>query len=318
MLESKQTKNIKDYTKWNSRYEHWSYNKFNSIEPYHINRRTEDRVKKVMKILRDGYVPGHSQVTVGRIINPFGKYKKNDLVCLNGNTRAHAMRLDSSLIPPVPFQVNIIDIHSEEEGDKTYYTYDSQDSVETSNDKCTGLLRQRDYVAMSNVILKGKYKTSLEKAGKYAEDVFGKPVRNFLFKEQLDYFWDELCYLDTKHIDRLPRYTANTFASLLMVCKKYGVDNPRIDLLIHNLFNGVTTFNDGVNMDGAHHIYYDLYSELGQLWASTSRVMSMEIIGRILMDMEAFINNENLNKKKLKKLKVTDYRKYYQYYLLND
>lgn len=318
MLEFKQANSINQYTKWSSRYELWSYEDFKSLEPYEINRNTEDRVHKVMKLLRKKYLPTHSQVAVGRIVTPWGKYKKNDLVRLNGNTRALAMEIDSSLIPAVPFEVNILDIYGKEEGDDLYYSYDSQDSVETSNDKCTGLLRERDYEAVSKIISKGKYKTSVEKAGKYAEFGPNEFVREKTFKEQLDYFWDEVCYLDTKHIDKLPRYTANTFTALLMICKKYGVDNPRIETLIHNLFKGITTTNDGVNVDGAHHIYFDLYSELGPLWASTSRSICMELIGRILIDMDAFINDQTLNKKKLKKLKVADYRKYYQFYLLND
>lgn len=315
MLESKQINDKRQYTKWNSRYEEWSYNKFANLAPYEINRRTEDRVKKVIKILKDRYLPTHSQIAVGRIVTPWGRYNQNDYVRLNGNTRALAMEREPSLIPGVPFEVNIIDIHSKEEGDALYYSYDSPNAVETSNDKCTGLLREKDYEAMSTIIIKGKYKTSVEKAGYYAIDEFGQYVQKISFKEQLDYFWDEICFLDTKHIDKLPRYTANTFSALLMICKKYGVDNPRINLLIDNLFNGITTTNDGLNVDGAHHIYYDLYSQLGKVWGSTSRGLSKEIIGMILYDMDAFIKNETLNKKTLKKMKVEDYKRFYQFYL---
>jgi hypothetical protein len=318
MSESKQIKNSKEYTKWNSRYELWSYNKFQSLEPYEINRRTEERVNKVIKVLKERYLPTHSQIAVGRIVNPWGRYKQNDLVRLNGNTRDAAMKMDSSLIPEVPFEVNIIDIHSKVEGDALYYSYDSPNAVETSSDKCTGLLREKDYEALSAIIIKGKYKTSVEKAGKYSINDRGQYVQKMDFKEQLDYFWDEIRYLDTKHIDKLPRYTSNTFSALLMICKKYGVNHPRVDLLIDNLFNGVTTTNDGVNVDGAHHIYYDLYSELGRMWSTTSRSFCMEIIGKILFDMDAFIKNETINKKNLKKLKVEDHRKFYQFYLLND
>ena len=312
------TKDKREYTKWNSRQEEWSYNKFQNMEPYEINRRTDERVKKVINLLADKYLPTHSEIAVGRIVNPWGRYKQNDMIRLNGNTRAHALQLRPDLIPPVPFKVNIYDIHSKEEGDNLYYSFDSDKSVETTNDKCTGLLRERDYEAMSNLIIKGKYKGAIDRASYYAEDDFKQSIRNVPFKEQLDFFWDDLRFLDTKFIDRLPRYSNCTFTALLMVSKKYGVENPMISLLIDNLFNGVTTFNDGVNVDGAHHIYYDLYSEFGPLWTTTSRNHFPEIIGKILFSMDAFINGQSLNKKTLKKMKVIDYRKYYQFYLSID
>lgn len=317
MLQLSKTKDERHFTKWNHRIEEWSYNKFQSLEPYEINRDTEQRLKKVTSLLEKKYYPTHSEVAVGRIVKPWGRYKQNDLVRLNGNTRAHVLKLRPDLIPPVPYKVAVYDIHCKEDGDELYYTIDSDKSVENSMDKCTGLLREKDYEAMSNMIKRGKYKTAVEYASRYGYNELGQYLQTLPFKAQTDFFWDEIKFVDRQHIDKMPRYNGSIFASTLLVCKKYGINNERISDLIYNLFNGITTVNDGSDVDGAHYIYYDLFTEYGRLWKTSSRTYAQEQIGKILFGMDAFIRNEILNKKKVKKMKEEDFRKFYQFYLID-
>lgn len=300
-----------------TRQELWSYEKFGNLEPYEKNREIERRIGKVVKNLSEKYLATHSMVIVGRAIKPFGRYKIGDYFRLDGNARAEVFKLRPDLIPEKPFIVTIIDFDNKEDADAHYLSIDSSDSVETTSDKFTGLLRERDYEAMSKIIKKGKFKVSLDNACRYGHNDDGLYLQTAQIDKKLDFFFDELIYVDQFGLDGIERYSAHILTVFLLIAKKYGVDNERFNLLIENYKNGVTTINDGHEVDGVHYVYNDLYSRNPKLFRLNSRTVAGGIICQILYAFNKFMMNETIRRgsrlpaeKRLVEL--------YQFYLTTD
>jgi len=304
---------LKTYTKYNRRREEWSVDKFLNVPPYEMNREVEHRVKKVSKNLASGFIPGHVEVKVGRAMTSFGRYKKGDLFRLDGNTRAEVWVKYPNLIPPVNLDVTIYDFYTKEEADKTYYSIDSYESVETSSDKMTGLLREMDYVAVTDMIKKGKFKSTLALACRYGYDhdnldKNGRPLylQTASEKEQLRYFKNELFALDEMNnaLDSKNnrKLSMNVTASFLMVAKRYNVNNPRFRELVNNYINEITETNDSTEVDGVHYVLNTLYPKNKNVWkyngySSYSKGVT-PVICEILFAFDCFMNHQNLPKTK--------------------
>jgi hypothetical protein len=304
---------LKTFMKYNRRREEWSMDKFLNVPPYEINREVEHRVKKVSKNLSSGFIPGHVEVKIGRAMTSFGRYKKGDLFRLDGNTRAEVWTKFPNLIPPVNLDVTIYDFHSKEEADKSYYSIDSYESVETSSDKMTGLLREMDYNALTDTVKKGRFKSILNLACRYGYDhdnldKNGRPLylQTADIKDQLRFFKNELFALDNmgKSLDgkNNPKISMNVVASFLMIGKKYGINNPRFIELVNNYINEITEINDSSDVDGVHYVLTTLYTKNKNIWkyngySSYAKGLT-PVICEILFAFDCFMNHQNLPKTK--------------------
>ena len=292
------TVNKQTNTKHNLRMESWSYNKFSKLEPYIRNRDVEPRVSKVVKLLSKKYLPTHSIVTVGRATKAFSKYKKGDMFRLDGNTRADAFKVNADLIPTVPFHVIIIDIESKEEADEIYYSIDSSDSVETSANKNTGYLRERDYTATSMSVKNGNFKTAIDIACRYTFDDNGQLLDKAPFDKKLDYFWDELTYIDKwlpKSKKVKSKMSGSVVCGLLLIGKKYGVQNERFNLLLDNFKNEVTEINTATEADGVHYVLTTLYEKNSEVWTRITK--NIPLITTIHYSLDKFMLGETINKR---------------------
>jgi len=300
-----------------TRQELWPYERFDKLAPYELNRDIEHRVGKVVKLLAEKYLVTHSMVVVGRAIKPFGRYNTNDYFRLDGTTRAEAYRLRPDLIPNKPFLVTVIDFDNKEDADAHYYSIDSSYSVETSSDKVTGYLRERDYNAMSRIIQKGRFKVSLDNACRYGHNEDGLYLQTAPFNKKLDYFWDEITYIDSLGLDDIERYSAHILTVFLLIAKKYGVHNERFNLLVENYKNGVTTINDGREVDGVHFVYNDVYSKNIKMFKLNNRSVSGGLICQILFAFNKFMMNDTI-KRNTRFPSERRLAELYQFYLTED
>lgn len=295
--------------------ENWSYSKLSMLPAYNRNRKIEHRVPKLTKILKKGFVPTQAEIAVGIAVNPFGGYKKGDKFILNGNTRMLIYKSNPELIPPIPFDVKVYECTDYDQTYELYTSFDSSDSVETASDKITGYLREKGYEPVSKVISAGKFKTALNITAMYGTNNEGIYLQTLNFSDKLSYFWNELVYLDQSNLNLFgKRYSGNLLGSLFLITKKYGVKNKRLALLIKNLQNGVTTINDGYEIDGVHYIYNDLYLNNLKQWKSTSYSNYQTACSQILYCLDKFMKDETLKKEDIRKLKGNKLFEFYQYY----
>jgi hypothetical protein len=292
---------------YNARAEMWSYSKLSKLKPVKINRDTEPRLKKVSKLLAKKYLPTHSLIIVGKVVKAFGKYKVGDYFRFDGNTRFYVYESKPELIPDTPFLVIIYDVDSLEDMKSIYYSIDSHNSVEKSNEKITGIHRYKDYVPQSPVIKDGKYKRAVEIACRYGNDDKGNYLQTSSFEDiQLPYYWDVITHIDkmgiqnTKKQNPDTRYSPVMFGCLLMVGKKYGVNHKRFDLMYQNFKNGITQINNDKVIDGVSYVYTTLYGRYSEIWSKADcyNIAKNVICTTALYCFDAFMRGENIPKGK--------------------
>lgn len=294
--------------------EQWSYSRLKNIPTYNRNRDVMRRVEKTSKILKN-FLPTHLEMSVGIAVKPFGIYKKGDKFLLNGNTRMAVYEKYPELIPPHPFNVTIYNCHDEDTTFSLYESMDSKDSVETSTDKMTGLLRESNFNPISKVLKLGKFKTALNIAARYGNDENGIYLQNATDKEKFEYFIKELIFLDKKNLDNFgKRYSGNLLAALLMVLKKYGTNHPRISLMINNMQEGIGGVNEHGESDGVNYVYNKLYTDYKDTWNNTSFTNFNKITSHILYCLDKFINNEPITKEDRKKINGNKLLEFFQFY----
>ena len=276
----------------------WSYDKVSSIPPFSRNRDVLPRVPKVTKILESKFSPTQLEYTVGHAVKDFGKYKVGDMFLLDGNTRTEVYRGRPDLIPPFPMNVRIYELEDMEDAKMLYDSIDNQVSAEKSNEKITGLHREREFEPVSKIFRQGKYKIALEFAGYYAHNENGVLLQKVDFELLLDYFWDEILFIDSQNLDTFKRMSGAVLVTLLLTTKKYGINNPMVHQLIKMYRNGYTTVNNDVEMDGAHYVYHILHDELKLIWSSLSYANAKPLVSAILYGFDCFINHETIKKKK--------------------
>lgn len=288
---------LTNYTKFNTRSEFWSYNKLSKLKPISINRDTDSRLVKVTKRLEKKYLPTHSIIMVGKVVKDFGKYKKGDYFRFDGNTRSDVWKVKPELVPQIPFLTIIFDIDSEQDMKDIYYSIDSQDAVETSSDKMTGMLRNKNYNPKSNIIKKGQFKRGLDLACQYGDNERGEYLHTSSIDTKLDYYWNVLTFLDKLGIDnKNPRYSPNLLGCLLMIGKKYGVNHKRFSLLVENFKNGITTINNTKYVDGVHYVYNNLYEKKKEVWKLSTWGSARGVVSPMLYCFDKFMKNENISK----------------------
>jgi len=291
---------------------------FMSLPPYNRNREVEKRIPRIVGLLSRESLPTHLEVAVGFATESFGPYKKGDYFRLNGNTRCECWSVKPELIPNVPLDVKVYEVDSAEYTFKIYDSIDSQQSVETSNDKSTGLLRERGYTAKSKVIREGKFVTAVKNAAQYSHNenglyLGGKSMRD-RFDVLLDFYWDELTYVDSLILDPMgKKYSGNILTALLMMAKKYGTNNPKLELLVNNFTDSITTVNDSTERDGVNHVFNVTYVKYSQSWKATGFSNARIVIAEILYAFDCFMNDKTILKKtKFKKDTLIDF---YQNYI---
>jgi hypothetical protein len=307
--------NIKqDYATFKMEVVRWRADKFMALPPFFRNRDVEGRVPKMVSRLEKGALPTHLNVAIGKAVAPFGPYEKGDYFRLDGHTRTDAWKVNPDLIPNVPLFVTIYEIGSYNEAMAIYGDIDSAESVETTNQKMTGILRENNYSAQSKVNREGKFITAIKDASSIIttpEGIFlgGKGVHP---KTRLDYFWNEFTYLDSLNLDDFDRFTKRIYTTFLLLTKKYGTKNKHLRTLIENYRSGITTISTETEVDGVHYVYYTLYDEYkGKGW---NEMGVKDLTIKILYVFEKFMNDKTIAKRSklpdMKKLK-----EFYQEYL---
>lgn len=275
---------------------------FMKLPPYYRNRNVEIRTPRIVGLLSSEPLPTHLEVAVGYVTKKFGPYKEGTYFRLNGNTRCECWSIKPELIPNVPLDVKIYEVDSEDYTFKIYDSIDSQQSVETSNDKSTGLLRERNYNAISSVVRTGKFVTAIKNASQYCHDsngeyLGGKQIRN-RFHVLLDFFWDELKYIDGHNLDRVGKmYSGNVLTALLLVAKKYGTNNKKFKTLFENYSQTITTVNNKTHRDGVDYVFSSVYGEYSVNWKATGFSNARIIIAKILYGFDNFMRDETIPKK---------------------
>jgi hypothetical protein len=292
---------------------------FMSLPPYNQNRDTEPRVAKIVRILSSTPLPTQLEVAVGKATKPFGPYKKNDYFRLNGNTRCDAWTVRPELIPTCDLDVKVYEVDSAEYARSLYDSFDSSDSVETSTDKVTGYLRERNFKAKNLRFKKGNFKTAVINACRYAHDdngvyLNGKEFNN-KFNLKLDFFWKEIKKMDSYPMDELTKYSGNVLTAFLLVLKKYGLKNERFDELFNNFKESLTTYNTATYVDGVNYVFNYVYPNNSDVWTQTGFSNSFILISKILYGFDMFMRDEKVSKKD--KVKDKFLKEFYQNYLNN-
>lgn len=292
---------IMDYSKFKINVERWSPERFMKLPAYYRNRYVEKRVSKMVARLGNGPLPTQLIVAVGRVTKDFGEYKKGQYFRLDGHTRTDVWKVREDLIPNVDLIVIVYDVNMEDYAWDIYKDIDSQESVETSSDKVTGLLRERKYNPRSKRIKEGKFKTAVVNACRHLHTPEGVYLNdksyNNKFHIKLDYFWNELLTIDNIGIDSMERYSGNVLTAFLMVCKKYGVKkSERYKEMVENYREGTSeyTFNE---VDGIHYVYNILYPKQKDNWTQTGYSNSEILISKILYCFDKFMKGETITKK---------------------
>lgn len=274
---------------------------FMKLPSYNCNRFVESRVTKMVKRLSKEPLPTHLVVAVCKVTENFGPYKKGQIFRLDGHTRTDTWKVNPWLTPNVDLLAIVYEIDNKKYCKKVYDEIDSQESTENSNDKITGLLRERNFIPQSNRLKKGTFKTAVINACRYLhtpEGVYlnGKEY-NDKFDVKLDYLWEELIFIDKMGIDDIQRYSTNVLTSFLLMAKKYGAGNKRLEMLIDNYKEGNTTTNTSAMVDGVHYVYNVLYLDNQKMWGQTGFSNSFDLLSQILYSFDMFMKNENISKK---------------------
>lgn len=304
MATKKQTKKvdaIHDYSTFKMDIIRMSPEKFMKLPAYFRNRDVDQRVSKMSKRLSKGALPTHLIVAVGKATQNFGPYKKGQYFRLDGHTRTDAWKVNPDLIPNVDLFVIVYELDSYDYTLSIYNDIDSVESAEKVNEKISGLLRERNYVAKSDRIKKCTFKTAVINSCRYLhtpEGVYlnGKEF-NDKFDVKLDYMWKELTTIDSIGIDSIERYSGNVLTAFLLLAKKYGTSSRRLRTLIDNYKEGITTVNTSLMVDGVHYVYNILYPEYQTVWTQTGFSNSFDLISKILYSFDMFMRNENIVKK---------------------
>ena len=298
-----------------------SYDEFSKIPTYNRNRFVDDRINAMRKKLSK-YRLTHSRIVVGVVMSPFGPYTIGDLILLDGNTRQATLKYYPELIPQNPYTADFIEVYDADEAYDVYRTIDSTDAVETSSNLITGILREIGYTPQSKKWKKGGFGSILNWASKFAYD------DNGLFLGKADkfamtaFYWDQFVYFDKDGlVDDIDNNCVTFMAALFLCGKKYDVENDRFNLMVNNIVHKVTTVNNESYVDPIHFMMNTLYWDRPKSWKSGSYSIAPAIIGQILQCLDMFINNELIEKSKIKKILNSDNEKderYFKFYLQSD
>lgn len=289
---------------------------FMELKPVSVQRNEKDRYKKTLKVLSEKLLPTHLEVAV--VIPNFEDdyYEFGKPYSINGNTRKYVWMNYPEVCPNTDLYITIYRANSRKEIDEIYRSIDSQDSVETPKQMIGGIFRDTNQYPESKYVLSGKFSTALRHAYScylgdrsrinYEKNSFLE-MKN---RKEFEVFKNEIFFLDKFYLDfetdkaKVIKYNfGSVFAALLIICKKYGIDNPKVTELVTNLTTGKTIVHEGIDglNDGLSVInqeLYEYYQNVLQRWSDTSAGHGPVIIGNLIYCMDSYMNDTLLKIRK--------------------
>lgn len=293
-----------------------SVSEFLNLKPVSVQRNELDRFKKTMRVLKEKLLPTHLEVSI--IIPNFEDeyYEFGKPYSINGNTRKYIWTNYPEMRPNRLLNVTIYNANTRKEIDEIYRSIDSQDSVETPKQMIGGIFRDTNSTPISKYIKTGKFSTALRHA--YSCYMGDRSLVNYdknsylemKNRKEFEFFKDEIFFLDKFYYEfetdkaKVIKYNfGSVFAALLIICKKYGINNPKVEELVLNLTTGKTICHEGVGglNDGLSIInqeLYEYYQNVLQRWSDVSAGHGPLIIGNLIYCMDAYMNDKLLTIKK--------------------
>lgn len=298
------------------RTEEWSIDDFLKLDPFTRNRPVENRVKKKRQELKKKFLLTHLEVKVGRAIQDFGPYKKGDLYVADGNTRSLVWRRYPELKPNQPLMVTIMDFDSLKDSEDTYYSIDSSTSVETSQEKIGGYFRSIGYTPISKKMREGKITTTVTDATKFVKYFGEKPHKDATVFDKIAFVWEELKFLDQWNLDSVRNLSSSLLSCIIMVAKKYGVNDQRFLRMIEHIKYGTSDLNSKDYCDGVHYVMVCLFTDNTDKWGVTGHKKCPELLYEMLFALDSYMKNNPLKKKKNNAVtKSSKHREMFQTYL---
>ncbi|MEY4572185.1 MAG: hypothetical protein RLZ10_1411 [Bacteroidota bacterium] len=284
-----------------------SVNDFISLKTVHNQRWEEPRFTKLLKILEKELLPEHICVEVVRVHFTDSYYTSGNYYSINGNTRKLLWRDNPNVRPNFPLNVRITNAYSISDVEKSYRAYDSQDSVEKNEMLIQGRFRAYDnYRPKTKKFSDGKILSPLKwaAAGLFGFDTSRWVDQDLAFNE----FVDDVIYLDNQNITNKKYNTSLILSALLMILKKHGRYNEKVQEGIYNLLNDKVTHTEN-GYDGINFISWKLYEKYNPsgLWAKPSAGNAPHVIGQILFAFESFLDE-------IPVVKVLSHKKAVDYY----
>jgi hypothetical protein len=299
------------------RTERWGINEFLKIPTFYRNRPVENRLRKKKNELKKGFLYTHLDVKVGRVMSKFGPYNIGDLYVMDGNTRAMLWKMDPGMRPNEDLLVTVIDINDVNEAERTYASIDNISSAETSQEKVGGFFRSINYVPIGKRMREGRISTAVNDASRYVEYFNGVPYKEATIFDKISFFMNELSFLDKWGIDNVKNLSSNLLSCLLMIGKKYGVNNIRYHKMLDLIKHGTSEINENDYCDGTFYVMNKLYPENIDKWKITGHQKSPELLYEILYSLDCFMNSEKLRKKKNYAVsKNIRHREFFQHYFM--
>jgi hypothetical protein len=289
---------------------------FMELKPVSIQRNEKERFNKTLRVLAEKTLPTHLEVAavIANFEDEYYEYGK--LYSINGNTRKYVWQNFPDVCPKRDLYLTIYQANTRKEIDEIYRSIDSQDSVETAKHMIGGIFRDTNKYPESKYIASGKFTTALrhayscfigDKKSIFYQATSFLEIKN---KKEFEMYKNEIFFLDKFYLDfegdktKTIKYNfGSVFAALLLISKKYGIDNPKVTELVTNLTTGKTIIHEGPSglNDGLSVInqdLYDYYHLVLQRWSDMSAGHGPVIIGQLLFCMDAYMNDTMLKIKK--------------------
>ena len=284
---------------------HMSVNDFISLKTVHDQRWEEPRFDKLLKILKRELLPEHICVEAVRVHFSDSYYTAGNLYSINGNTRKLLWRDNPEIRPNFPLNVRITNAYSISDIEKSYRSHDSQDSVEKNEMLIQGKWREINYLPQTKKFYMGKVISPLKWA---TAGLVGHDTTRWVDQDaSFAYFKEELIYLDKQSISNKKYSSSLILAAMLMILKKHGRYNDKVQEAIYNLLNEkITPTKDG--FDGISFISWKLYEKYNKSenWTKPSAGNAPHVIGQILFAFESFLDDIPVSKA-LSHQKAVDY-----------
>jgi hypothetical protein len=260
------------------------YQDFLSIKPWKSQRDDELRAKKVAKKIRGVRTPTINEVAIA--------LWNNEEWIVNGNTRKRIWSSPTEFHVSCPNTIRATYYHcaSEKEVDDLYFSFDSSAAVENRQHKIQGCYRKLALNFNDPKIRKGELSTVFGIVSKYYVTEFDEPVESDL--EIISEFKYELLALDKIGLSK--SMNACITASCLMMLKKYGPKNERVQKAIKFIKEGIS--ENPNHTDGVSYIWSRGLSELPEEWGSTKWADIIPQMNYIIYCFESFLLKKNVQK----------------------
>lgn len=279
---------------------------FLKTPPVHCQRLIEHRINGITKVLFYKLIPTHLEVSIIKVNFSDNYYQKGHVYSINGNTRKQIWSDNPDMRPKFVY-TTIYFADNRKEVEEIYNSIDSSKSVENTGDKISGLYRTYNFTPKSKKF-KGR---AIGRPLEFAYACFnGGQFQKYSIVEinntkEFDFFKDELQLLDEHYVrfntDKLKSKkfsSSNIMAALLIIGKKYGVNNPRYSLLLDNLFNEIAIRKEGVSglNDGVSVVWGNLYDKhQDHEWVASDGGGGPKMIAKILYCLDAFMNDIDIS-----------------------